>query len=370
MIFLLDLPNPVHGMSNVNLAVLNTVTELKLKPKVINTVPSYAAKYFTTKLWFMFKLAHTVFSYAIFIFYSFFNVGKVVYRPINGGVGQVFDLVYILICKIFNNKIYLHHHSFNYLNSYSKLFFILNTLSGAKTTHIVLGKKMGESLTKLYRIESKNIKIVSNLAFFESDNLPSKSDVSDSKQPVVIGHLANLCVEKGVDLFIEICHVLNTKNIDFTAIIAGPCVDGNTETIVNKAVKDLQQITYLGPLYNSDKEAFYQGLDCFFFPSKYKNEAEPLVLYEAAINGTHIIGSRQGCMEDVINKLNGFSAEVDTNICMKMADHLIEKIENCDFSSKNKSIRINLFMEEQIKAKEALLEFIKEMEHYDVPEVK
>ena len=59
MIFLMDLPKPIHGMSTINLAVYQQALNDQLTPRIINTVPSYAARYFTTRYWGIFKLLHT-----------------------------------------------------------------------------------------------------------------------------------------------------------------------------------------------------------------------------------------------------------------------------------------------------------------------
>jgi glycosyltransferase involved in cell wall biosynthesis len=367
MIFLMDLPNPVHGMSNVNLSVLNWATKLSLKPKVINTVPSYASKYFNTKLWGGGKVLHTCFCYIQLFFALLLNIGGVIYRPINGGNGQVYDLIYILLCRLFNNKIYIHHHSFNYLNSKSYLFTVLNKFAGTTATHIVLGARMGALLTDLYGINENKVQVVSNLAFFEVQ--PSDNTASNAEQ-IKIGHLANLCVEKGVDLFIDICRSLHSQKINFSAVIAGPCVDETTKELVLDAVKELPQLKYVGPLYAKDKELFYQSLDCFIFPSKYKNEAEPLVLYEAALNGTYLVGSRQGCMKDVIESLAGFSVADGAEVVEKITEAILLEKERNGFSIEGKVKRLAYFQREQIKGKESLLSFINEMGRYELSETR
>jgi glycosyltransferase involved in cell wall biosynthesis len=363
LIFLMDLPNPVHGMSNVNLAVLNYAKKLNLNTKIINTVPSYLSKHFNTSLWGPFKILHTFCCYIKLFFALTSNIGGVIYRPINGGSGQIYDLVYILLCRLFNNKIYIHHHSFNYLNSRSSLFGLLNKFAGKFSTHIVLGKKMGTLLTELYGIKEDNIKIVSNLAFFE---VQTPVESVNNEEQIKIGHLANLCVEKGVDIFIDICRSLHNKKINFTAELAGPCVDDTTKKLVLDAIKELPQLRYVGPLYAENKDLFYQNLDCFIFPSKYKNEAEPLVLYEAALNGAYLVGSRRGCMEDVIESLIGFSVADSSDIVGKMTEAILLEKDEKGFSFEGRAKRLACFQQEQIKAKESLILLIKEMGRYEL----
>ncbi|WP_010557332.1 glycosyltransferase family 4 protein [Pseudoalteromonas marina] len=365
----MDLPKPVHGMSNVNLAVLNKTLKLGLKPTVINTVPSYAARFFMSKYWGVFKLTHTFLCYFYMFFKLLFNFGGVVYRPINGGTGQVYDLVYIAICRVFFQKIFIHHHSFNYLNDHSSLFSVLNKIAGSATTHIVLGPKMGEKLTEHYGINKEKIRVVSNLAFFETVNNVEKRDTTNT---VVLGHLANLCLEKGIALFLKVCSNLELLQIDFVAKIAGPFADDDAKKMVLEAVAVNPNIKYLGPLYEEDKLEFYKSLDCFIFPSMYKNEAEPLVLYEAALNGVFLAGTRKGCMKDVIESLSGFSVleTPSSDIAKEIAKSIKFQFDNQGFDLDKKTKRLVDFENEKVKAKEALIAFIDDMRNYDIPKVK
>jgi glycosyltransferase involved in cell wall biosynthesis len=354
----MDLPKPVHGMANVNLAILEYTRKLNIEPQVINTVPSYAARFFTSKLWTPFKIVHTFLCCLRLLIALFFNIKGVVYRPINGGNGQVYDLIYISLCKIFGCKIYIHHHSFNYLNSKKTVFSMLNKLAGESTIHVVLGERMAVLLNELYGINKNNIKVVSNLAFFEA--LPSNLK-NINNEVIKIGHLANLCIEKGVDVFIDVCRELYNSGVNFTAEIAGPCVDDKSKIMVTNAVNELPPLKYLGPVYSKDKDSFYHDLDCFVFPSKYSNEAEPLVLYEAALNGVYLIGTRRGCMADVIKGLNGFSCDVTPNTIEEISKEIKSQLNGGGFNFESKVERLNLFKQGQTKSKESLLQLLNDM---------
>lgn len=357
MIFLMDLPAPVHGMSNVNLSVSEAAKEEGICFNVINTVPSYVARFFPGKRWFILKLGHTVMCLIKLIYTFLFAKGKSLYRPINGGIGQIFDILYIAISRMFTNKIFIHHHSFNYLNKSSSLFSFLNKLAGRRAIHIVLGERMGELLEAKYKIDTNRIKIVSNLAFFEADLVPNTSNPSQ----LSLGHLANLSSEKGVDTFIEVCKELKKYGIDFKAKIAGPFVNEDTKTLVLESTTLLPEIEYIGPVYAKDKYSFYKTLDCFVFPSKYKNEAEPLVLYEAAMHGVYLAGTQRGCMEKVIDNLDGYSVNENVNVAVSIAKNIEYQCNNKGFSENSRTKRLDLFHQEQVKAKSCLTSLLKEM---------
>ncbi len=356
MIFLMDLPKPIHGMSNVNLAMLNKAIEVGLSPKVINTIPSYAAKYFTTKLWVVFKVFHSTFCFFRLFIALVINKKRVIYRPVNGGVGQVYDIFYIILCRLFFYKIYIHHHSFNYFNSQSLLFSLLNKLAGRSATHIVLGKKMKELLSNIYAVKRHNIKILSNFAYFSVD------EFVDERQPeskLILGHLSNLSFEKGTETFLKTCLELKMSNISFEARIAGPFVNSAIQNMVLSVAKEVAEIKYIGAVYAKDKEIFYQDLDIFILPSK--NEAEPLVLYEAAQFGTYLMGTDCGCMGDVITSLKGFAVKEDDDVFVDIANRIKQGIQQGMFTDCRRTQQIEIFKLEQVKSKKALELFVDEL---------
>ena len=306
MIFLADLPPPIHGMSNVNLDIYEVFCNHGCTVKLLNTAPSKKAKYFRSKLWPILKGVQSITSLVKVFYLLFTNQHNCIYRPINGGKGQIYDIAYIAIARIFKARIFIHHHATSYITNESLLFKILLKTSGAETTHIVLGQSMANALTLRFSVPSQKIVTLSNCYFFESCP-PQSTPLSDST--LAIGHLSNLCIDKGVDTFALLCRELDQLNISFTAKIAGPFADKHAEKIVTDLCKDLPCINYLGPLYGEAKVHFFHNLDIFILPSI--NEAEPLVLYEAAQHGAFLIGGTVGCMKDVIESLGGFSSTLE-----------------------------------------------------------
>jgi len=306
MIFLADLPKPLHGMSNVNQQMLNVLKKSNAKVIVINTAPSYGAAFFKTKRWAVLKVFHTLLCALRLILALVFSGERAVYRPIYGGFGQVYDVLYLGILQIFRCKIVIHHHSFEYLHNRKRLFAKTNQVAGTNAIHLVLGDAMRDSLTKYYGIPGQRIIKLSNLAFFEQDG---ESIRLDDHQAPWLGHLANLCDVKGIDVVDGLCRRLAQDGVDFHARIAGPFADEVARVRVLSLNEDLQQVDYLGPVYDDAKDVYYGSLDIFIFFSKYVSEAEPLVLYEAGQQGCYIIGSNRGCMGSMINDLQGLSLD-------------------------------------------------------------
>lgn len=358
MIFLLDMPPPIHGMSNINESFYEVAKKNKLNPKVINTAPSRYSKHFNSKLWTLLKLIRFTGSLATLLGALLTTNNKVIYRPINGGAGQIYDIAFLLTCRLLNQKIFIHHHSFQYINKRSKLFKTLIRLSGTQTTHIVLSAHMAKRLADEYSISSEKIFTISNSSFFEPASTDSvQTDIGGRK--IVIGHLANLCTEKGLDIFSEICNELATRGMDFSARIAGPCADELSEKIVTNLCSSIPQVEYLGPLYGEAKNSFFESIDTFIFPSKYKNEAEPLVLYEAACKGAFLIGSTAGCMKDTIETLNGLCRPIsDEKVWIQVVADYLQDHQHKISDNQEREKRIEVFNALLSESKTNLKKFI------------
>lgn len=354
MIFLLDLPEPIHGLSNVNLAMVKYFIQSNCSPKVINTAPSRFSRFFNTRFWVIFKISHSFYSLFKFFLLSLSNSRGVVYRPINGGYGQLYDIAYIIIARIFANRLFIHHHSFNYINRPSSLFKFVNKLAGKCTTHIVLGGKMKYGLCSIYNIDPESVRVLSNLSFSISSETNNPEEPNGHKDKLVLGYLANLCLEKGIDTFVSICEILNARGVPYQAIIAGPFSDDSSKILVEDICKKNSNVTYVGPVYGRDKYMFYQQLDCFVFPSRYENEAEPLVLYEAGEFGAHLVGTRRGCMEGVISDLGGDSFDESDGLSVAIAERIQFLYESKFFCGDFKLNKIKMLENQKMMAKKSL----------------
>jgi len=302
VIFIADLPPPVHGMANVNAAFLEALDKKNSKKIfVIDSSPPIPVRFFGTKIW---LLAKVLFMPVLLskLLLTLLRLRKpVVYRAINGGMGQVFDLFFIGIGRLFSAQIFIHHHSFNYITRRSKLFSMLCFLAGGKAVHITLGSAMRDGLCNKYAISHSKVRVLSNLAFFDiREDIFKENNCLIKNHKIKIGHLANLCEEKGLDTFLEICVILKNTNFNYEAVLAGPFSNQDAKKVYEK---NKEVVSYSGPLYDTSKDDFFKSLDVFVFPSKYEDEAEPLVLYEAAKHGVLLVGTKRGCMNDVMIKI-------------------------------------------------------------------
>jgi glycosyltransferase involved in cell wall biosynthesis len=281
------LPPPVHGFSTV-CAMMLDLLKARMPVAVFNRAPSPRRK------------AIGVLQQAIrAVNYLATCVGKrdtALYLALSGGRGQFIDLIYVLISKLFRRPIYIHHHSYAYINSPSRLsrcFFALVR----KENHIVLSPKMGVSLHRVYGLDPAAVRVVSNAAFYRGDDAyPVKANEA---APLQLGFLSNITFEKGILEFFEVLAALNRRGIEYRAHIAGP-VAPEAQASFDRLLACTPHVQYAGPVYGEDKERFYRQLDIFLFPTRYANEAEPLVIYEAMRRGVHVIACDRGSIAEML----------------------------------------------------------------------
>jgi len=313
--FVGPLPPPVHGFSNI---CANMLVQLKARSpvEVFDRAPhtKNGAANIVTQLeqpcrYFASCLKHQEFS---------------LYLALSGGLGQLFDWLYVLISKIFSQRIFIHHHSFSYLIAPSlinKMFFALLR----SDTHIVLSRGMGSALAGTYKLDTRRVKVLSNAAFFEPIKDVTVSRLDDSA-PIRIGFLSNITLEKGVAEFFAVLANLSKLEIKYRALIAGPVAPAVQEAF-NQLLATAKDTAHLGPIYGETKELFYQQLDILLFPTKYANEAEPLVIHEALRSGIHVIACDRGAIAELLQNGAGFAFKEDafvrcavTQICLLSAD--------------------------------------------------
>jgi glycosyltransferase involved in cell wall biosynthesis len=62
----------------------------------------------------------------------------------------------------------------------------------------------------------------------------------------------------------------------------------------------LPNIKYYGPVLGDAKKEFFAELNTFVFPTRYRNEAEPLVILEALMNGCPVVANNRGCIRSML----------------------------------------------------------------------
>lgn len=285
-------PPPVHGMGK-NLLIFfkilsksagtNNVKKIDISPGTLTR----GIKYHSTKI---FKVLFGVLKVFLLGLYNH-SKRNVVYMPVDAGLGVVYSILFTTISRLLGMELFIHHRSYAYINSYSKLMRLFVYIGGKKATHIFLCKDMEDKYRKLYKYEGKSI-IVSNAGHVK----PINAITAKNTKKIILGFLSNISEDKGIIETIEIYNVLKNQNYDVELQIAGPFDNNSAKKIVETSLNGQNTIKILGPVYGDDKHNFFSNIDILLFPTKYKNEAQPNVVFEAMSYFVRPITTNIGCL--------------------------------------------------------------------------
>lgn len=220
--------------------------------------------------------------------------GLPVYLALSGGNRQFVDLLFLGAARLAGARILIHHHTFSYLDQPTTLSRLCIAIAGKHATHLALCGKMRELLQQKYMSAAK-VEIISNAG------LESVSQAWKPRTAVRnIGYLSSVTREKGILTFLEVAELMIAKYPKLRFLIAGPCSDDSVRATVLESCNKHKQISYLGPVYGDDKRTYLESLDAVLFPTTYRNEAEPLVIWEAISAGIPVIAWDLGCIGEML----------------------------------------------------------------------
>ena len=120
-----------------------------------------------------------------------------------------------------------------------------------------------------------------------------------------LGFVGNLSAEKGLFEFLDLMRDVQANGLPVKALLAGPFHDARTEEEVRARLSTMDMVEYVGPKYGEDKELFFSCIDVFVFPSRYRNEAEPIVIHEAMSRGIPVLAYGRGCISEIVSPASG-----------------------------------------------------------------
>lgn len=139
----------------------------------------------------------------------------------------------------------------------------------------------------------------------------------------LIGNASALTSQKGHETLIRAIKKLETKNSDFSVLIAG---DGNQRESLLSLTRQLKlekRICFTGFIHNVPE--FLAGLDILAVPSN--NEGLGTVILDGVLAGCAVIGSRVGGIPEIItHEKTGLLEEVGDY--EKLADNLLALVQN------------------------------------------
>jgi glycosyltransferase involved in cell wall biosynthesis len=295
-------PPPIHGMANVNKAMYLLLASESEDVVAIDISAATLQRSMLAR----FERIYRVLTGMLLLLRKGKHHKTTLYMSVSGGSGQFYEILYILVSKIFYAKLVLHHHSFAYLNDVPSLLMkLLTWVAGRSASHVCLSAEMATRLALLYPSVSATFAL-SNVVFLNR-NVPAKSL---KKNLATIGYLSNISSEKGVFHFLELCKALHQAGISISCILAGPFQDADSEIAVKDILAVLPNTTYIGPVYGSKKDAFFDSIDALVFPTVYANEAEPLTILEALSWSVPVIAYGRGAIPEILKPPFGLAVGV------------------------------------------------------------
>jgi glycosyltransferase involved in cell wall biosynthesis len=313
-------PPPVHGLSIINSAFLNAINKKISRILIINLRAASlerSIKYHFKKL---ISFAPNLLKFLINISSGRYSS---LYIGLSGGLGQIYDSIFIGLGKLFNLRIFIHHHSFAYINHANSLNRFIFWLAGSEANHILLCEAMASNLQNQYPNIS-NCRVLSNSAFMQESVVAHSLK---NKNLDTVGFFGNISFEKGIVEFIEVVKQLNQSGFEIHGKIGGNIQDTPTKSFLFEEISKNPFITYEGPKIDGEKKGFYEAIDVLLMPTKYENEAEPLVIHEAMAAGTPVIGWGRGCIPAIIPNTAGIVIPVDQDFISNSIKKLIQLIE-------------------------------------------
>lgn len=314
-------PPPVHGMAHVNESVRNALQCLGAEIIVLDT----SAKTLNRGAWPRFKrLFRVLYALMHFGFGALRMPSSSLYMGLSGGYGQAYELLFLVIARLVGLRVFLHHHSFAYLNTVSPLTRFLVDVSGKQATHIVLCECMANSLRQIYGSKLV-VKVISNAA---TTPKPFGEPVHVRKSVETVGYLSNISEEKGIFIFLDIFSALSRSGWMLKGRIAGPFQDDTTKNKVLARVSVLPGLEYVGSKYDAQKTEFFDAIDVLIFPSRYVNEAEPLTIHEAMSRALPVLAIDRGCIREIIPSSAGTVLRDTDDVVGSSVEVLMEWLES------------------------------------------
>ena len=312
ILFLVPLPPPVHGAalnnrSLVDSQLINEAFHLCVIPFNFAVETNDIGRFSLYKVLKSIRRAMTIIHKMIVfrpdvVYFNLSLYGFALYR----------DLCYVFIFKLFNANILYHlrtqsvksqvrnsgfkKHIFEYIFKNTHVICLSEYLCGDivdvyQSKPLIVNDGVGELDSYTYGM-NKSMAEINNISVDENNNT--------THTPQIL-FLSNFIKTKGVHELINALYILKTKQIKFSAILAGGAIDVSVESL-QKMVNDFDlsgEVKILGPTYARDKYELFLAADIFVLPTYF--EAFPGVILEAMQFTLPVISTIEGGIPEIVD---------------------------------------------------------------------
>jgi len=278
--------------------------------------------------------------FGIFIVFSKLLYQLIVFKPdmiyfeiAPKGLAFFRDSIYVLMCKLFREKILFSLHASGISNGINSEFkkkyykFIFR-----KTKIVLLSKLLYFDIKDIF--DKKDVYFLGN--GIEDELSDKESDIifkeRKKNRKTRILFLSNMIESKGPLDALVVCKKLRGDGLDFECNFVGAWENDETEKKWKKKLEEFEledSCKYLGPKYGEDKKKILIRTDFLIFPTKYFMECYPLVILEAFMFGIPVLSYDTGAIKEMINeKFLGFVSKKCS--VSELYDYLKKNLKNRD----------------------------------------
>lgn len=309
-------PPPIDGMSVVNMAIRDAIERGGAPLAIVDTSAKGTGglDYHLRRL-----LAHLR---AILLLLGPRGVRHgTLCHGVNAGLAMPYSLALVAAARLADMRSILYYHSSNYLRRRSPLLSLMVRLAGPEALHVLASEEMVRAFRQLYPTGAR-FQAIDNCAYV-AEALPARTHPRD---PVRLGLLSNLYVEKGLGLAIETARALRRRNIPVRLILAGPLVGPEAEALAAEALRELgEAVEFRGTVLGEAKSRFYEDIDAFLFPSLYPHETQSIVVPEAMAAGMPVLVHDHGFIRNLLAgaEIDHLLLPADGSFAERAADQVV-----------------------------------------------
>lgn len=327
ILFIFQLPPPIHGASMINKMIYDSqLINSSFYCSYINLTTAKDVKDIGKngfrKYWRSLKIYIKVISKVTF------NNFDIVYLTLSPhGIAFYKDGILAVILKLFRCKLVFHLHGkgIDSISKKSKVKRLIYQLvfKGVKVIH----------LSELLYFDIKQ--------FVEKENvwyLPNGIDYSrhirEEIPPKNILYLSNMQESKGSFELLKAAKILKDRKLNFHINFVGKWHNDNSfkeRWLSYYNNNNLQEkVSYLGPMYGSDKINMFKNAFCFVLPTV--NDCFPISILEAMSYGLPVVSTDEGAISElIVDKKTGYI--IEKNNPERLANVLESMLINIDITS-------------------------------------
>jgi glycosyltransferase involved in cell wall biosynthesis len=246
-----------------------------------------------------------------------------VYLVANHGMGLWLDIALAIPARAWGTPVIVHHHVFSYFNRRLRRLALLFRVTGKRSQHLLLCDCMRAACRSRYRSRAR-LRVLPNFGTVsDSDRLVSRRSAVSPVLEVLF--LSNLTREKGTEDVLALVERFSGRGA-IVFRLAGPAMNDEIRRRLERFQREYSgTFEWMGPVDSTTRDRLLGSAGLFLFPTRYANEAQPLVLIEALEAGVPVIANARGCIGEMIGEDSELLVERESRFVDRAAQ-IIERL--------------------------------------------